>query len=79
MEDYTAWTETFCLYVLLNVVFKNAEVRAAFVAAWRHLRAASLFALRFDEGQHTEANIMEFSQHIREYARICETVRRRYR
>ena len=69
-----AWTETFCLYVLLELPFTDDAARQRFLATWRHLRSMALYALRFDAGQHNDQEIFKFKEHARAYARACEEV-----
>lgn len=73
-----AWTETYCLFALLNLPRdrnQNSDVLRRFCEMWKHLRAGALFFLRYDDGQHTDAHIAEAHEHLKAYAVLAEQVR----
>jgi len=52
MEDKLNWTDTVSVYAL-----KDAVVDERILAMWGHLRAAVVYFMRYQPGQHTEENI----------------------
>jgi hypothetical protein len=61
--------------VMRDLPFHDQDVQDTFETMWMHLRSASLFFLRFLEGQHTEEKILEAEGHVQEYSRLAEEVR----
>lgn len=76
MEDWMAFTETFSLFLLHDLLWSEEDegVRVVFEEMWGKLRTAVLYFMRFDEGQHTTDQIVAAQKALLEYAQQAEEV-----
>ena len=79
MEEWLAFLETFCTFLLHDLPWNDtpeeAIVKDAFERQWEHLRFGCLYFLRYHEGQHTADRILSAQTHLLQYAREVEEVR----
>lgn len=74
MEDWLAFTETFSLYLLHDLQWEpdQEDVRLVFEEMWTHLRAGTLYFLRYEELQHTAPRIKAAQDALMKYGAMAE-------
>lgn len=77
MEDWMAFTDTFSMHILHDLPWDDDEyhIRDLFEELWGLLRHACLYFMRFEEGQHTPAKILQAQKWLIEYGKRVEEVR----
>ena len=76
MEEWLAFTETFSLYLLVDLPWKkeDAETKRVFEEQWTLLRSSVLYWMKYIEGQHTEERILQAEKDMLEYGKRAEEV-----
>ena len=79
MEEWLAFLETFCTFLLLDLPWNDTPeetiIKDAFESQWEHLRFGCLYFLRYHEGQHTANRTLTAQTHLLQYAAEVEEVR----
>lgn len=73
-----AFTETFSLTLLEGLTWPagGGAAKAAFTEQWGLLRPAVLYFMKYKDGQHSEARILEAQKWLLDYGKSVEKVRR---
>ena len=76
MDEWMAFTDTFSLSVLQGLQWPagTEPAQARFEEMWSLLRPATLFFMKFQDGQHTEARILQAQGWLIQYGKIAEEV-----
>lgn len=76
MDEWMAFTDTFSLTVLAGLQWPagTEEAQAVFEEQWSLLRPACLYFMKYQDGQHTDARILQAQQWLIAYGKSAEEV-----